>query len=171
MKTYLFTASLLAFSIFYLPSDPSIAKPNNKKPIGNPNVTNIGDGIKFTFQGCSQVVEKEKVVCQGNFRSSNGERAFTIYRNDSSAPTKITDSSGKSYIVNEIKVGGDYVCREAELFSDCLSSDITLVEGVDYKTTFTFINTSLSSPKISLLSIGYFYREPYYMKYRNILVN
>jgi hypothetical protein len=172
MKNYLLSVATMTALILLSQSVDSVAKTGSKKTVGNPNVTNIGDGIKFTFQGCSQVVEKETVVCHGNFRSSNGERSFTIHRSDISAPTKITDSSGRSYIANEIKVGGDYLCREsAEYYDSCSYRDIVLVEGVDYKTTFTFTNASLPSPKISLFSIGYFYQQIYYMKYRNILVN
>jgi hypothetical protein len=173
MNVHAFSSILLTLLIFSLPIDTLAAKPRSKKTTNSPNVVTIGDGIKFTFQRCTQIPDQEKVVCQGSFRSSNGERTLMLYRTDSSGPTKITDSRGKTYFANEIQVGGDYNCRETgEMFTSCGSIEITLVEGVDYSTTFTFTNAPLPLSKISLFSIGYFYiNQSYYIKYRNVLVN
>jgi hypothetical protein len=170
MKTHFLSIITATTVLLFFQSVNSIAKPNNKKPINSPNVTSMGDGVKFTLQRCTQISNQEKVVCEGNFRSSNGERSFTLFRDDTSAPTKINDSSGKTYIANEIQIGGDYNCKKG-VDGSCSGIDVTLVEGVDYKAIFTFTNVSLSSSKIPLFSIGYFYSQQlYYMKYRNISV-
>jgi hypothetical protein len=177
MSIYLFSViTAVTLSVALLPPSTSIAKPstpkpNLSKPPANSNISNLGDGIKFTFQGCTQIPSQEKVICLGNLRSSNGERALDIYRNDSSAPTTITDTQGKSYNPTEFRVGGDYICKQGELFDNCSYVSVTLVENVDYKTVFIFNNVLLPSPKIPLLSIGINKDGGRYMKYRNITVS
>jgi hypothetical protein len=171
MKNYLSYIVATITLFFFFQSTDSIAKPSVKKPVTNSNTTSMGNGIRFTFQGCTQISNQEKVVCEGIFRSSNGERSFSLSRDDQNVQTKITDSTGKTYVANEIQVGGDYNCKELELLTSCYSSNITLVEGADYKAIFTFTNVSLPLPKISLFSIGYSdYTQSYYIKYRNVLV-
>jgi hypothetical protein len=167
----------VSLSVALLPSTsiakPSIPKPNLNKPPANSNISNLGDGVKFTFQGCTQIPSQEKVICLGNFRSSNGERAFEIYRNYNQSNTTITDTQGKSYNPVEIRVGGDYVCNQVSSYGggECGSLNVTLVENVDYKTVFIFNNVLLPSPKIPLLSIVINKDGGRYMKYRNIPVS
>jgi hypothetical protein len=175
MSIYLFSViAAVTLSVALLPpstsiAKPNIAKPNLSKPPANSNISNLGDGVKFTFQGCTQIPSQEKVICLGNFRSSNGERSFGIYRNNYNSTT-ITDTQGKSYNPIEIRVGGDYICNQVSLYGgECNSFDVTLVENVDYKTVFIFNNVLLPSPKIPLLSIGI--NGDRYMKYRNIPVS
>jgi hypothetical protein len=179
MSIYLFSViTAVTFSVALLPpstsiAKPSIPKPNLNKPPANSNISNLGDGIKFTFQGCTQIPSQEKVICLGNFRSSNGERFLRIYRNEYASQTTITDTQGKSYSPVEIRVGGDYICNDvgASDSSDCRRLNVTLVENVDYKTVLTFNNVSLPSPKIPLLSIVIYKDGERYLKYRNIPVS
>jgi hypothetical protein len=159
------TTTVLLFS----QSVDSIAKPNNRKPVNSSNVTNIGDGIKFTFHECTQIPSQEKVICQGTFRGSNGDKILWIYRRLFGV-TKIVDSTGKNHIVNEIKIGEDLICAERE---DCSQEKITLVQGVDYKATFVFTDILLKSSRIPLLSIEYGFSSvgaDRVIKYRDILV-
>jgi hypothetical protein len=135
-------------------SDRSIAKPGE-------NNTNVGNGVIFTFQGCTYFPKQEKVVCLGNFRSSSGEHRLFVYRNS----TTITNIQGKTYESSEVAVGTDFICKQ-----NCNSTDPTFVEGVDYKSIFVFDGVSLPSSKIPLLSINVINTSNYLLKYRNIKV-
>jgi hypothetical protein len=169
MKTYLLSVVATTTLLFYFQSTNSIARPSLKKLIESPNVTNVGDGIKFTFKGCTQISSQEKVICQGDLRSFNGDKTLWIYRRTFGV-TKITDSTGKSHVVNEIRIGSDLICGEQE---DCAQEKITLVKGINYKSTFIFTSIILKSSKIPLLSIEYGFSSvgaDRVIKYRDILV-
>jgi hypothetical protein len=177
------TASILSIVLLPIisiakPTIPksTVNKPNINKPETFPIILNLGGGVKFTFQGCSQMSGQEKVICTGIMRSSNGEQLLTIYRDynkDRLQQINITDSKGRSYIANEFRVGDEYICQY-DSNTNCTSKEMTLVEGVDYKTTFTFTEIALPSPTIPLLSVGYYIiggsSRSYYLKYRNIPV-
>jgi hypothetical protein len=169
MRNISLTLLTLALTIPF--TDITLAKPtttetkktNNSKSRGTP----VGEGVKFFFNGCTQITAQEKVVCVGTFRSISGERKVTMYREDYRGwVTTITDTKGKSYIPNEIRVGGDYTCIKG----NCSYLDMTLVEGVDYKTIFIFTDISLPTAKIPLLSINTNGGQNY-LKYRNIPVS
>jgi hypothetical protein len=163
--------TLLTLALTISTADITLAKPttteskntNNSKSRGTP----VGEGVKFFFNGCTQITSQEKVVCMGILRSISGERKVTMYRARYSDITTITDTKGKSYIPDEIRVGGDYTCTKG----NCNYLDMTLVEGVDYKTIFIFTDISLPTAKIPLLSIGTYGNQKNYLKYRNIPVS
>jgi hypothetical protein len=169
MKTYSLRVIALTALLFYFQSTNSVARPRIEKPVRNPNVINVGEGIKFTFQGCTQISSQEKVICQGTFQSFNGDKTLWIYRRIFGI-TKIVDSTGKSHVVNEIRIGGDLICREQE---DCAQEKVTLVEGINYKSIFVFTDILLDSSKIPLLSIEYGFSSvgaDRVIKYRDIPV-
>jgi hypothetical protein len=177
------TTSIL--SVALLPTisiaKPSISKSTVSRPENITNISNLGGGVKFTFQSCNQIPSQEKVICTGTIRSSNGEQLLTIYRDydkDRLQQVKITDSKGRSYLANEFRVGDEYICQYDSNTNwnnnNCTNKEMTLVEGVDYKTIFTFTEIALPSPKIPLLLIGFSIRsvsyQSYHLKYRNIPV-
>jgi hypothetical protein len=169
MKNISLTLLTLALTVPF--ADITLAKPstteakntNNSKPRGTP----VSEGVKFFFNGCTQITAQEKVVCIGTFRSISGERKIHMYREYYLGNTTITDTKGKSYIPDEIRVGGDYTCIKG----NCGSLEMTLVEGVDYKTIFIFTDISLPAAKIPLLSIATNSDRQNYLKYRNIPVS
>jgi hypothetical protein len=164
--------TLLTLALTISTADITLAKPtttetkntNNSKSRGTP----VGEGVKFFFNGCTQITSQEKVVCMGILRSISGERKVTMYRDEFYGnKTTITDTKGKSYIADEMRVGGDYTCKK----DPCTELNMTLVEGVDYKTIFIFTDISLPTAKIPLLSIGTYGNQKNYLKYRNIPVS
>lgn len=134
-------------------SDESIAKPTSDD-------NTIGNGIKFTFQGCTYFPKEEKVVCLGNFRSSSGEQSLSVLR----FTTNMTNTQGKTYPSSEFAIGADIDCKQ-----NCNEKQAIFVEGVDYKLVVVFNDVSLPSSKIPLLSIS-IQNDSKRLKYRNIKV-
>jgi hypothetical protein len=151
MNIRLFSAIVVGILSVCGLSDVSISKPTSDD-------NSIGNGIKFTFQGCTYFPKQEKVVCLGNFRSSSGEQRLAVYRNG----TKITNTQGKTYESGEFIIGTDFICKQ-----NCNGETATFVEGVDYKSMFVFNDISLPSSRIPLLSIEISGKT---LKYRNLKV-
>jgi hypothetical protein len=174
MNFRLLSFFLAGITSLFIPFTHSFAKPNAKKPTSVSNTFNLGNGIKFVFQGCAQISRQDKVICSGIFRNSNGEKPVLIFRDHPSISTTITNSSGKNYVANEIRIIGvdNRICNagnEGDGF--CQFYDVTLVEGVEYKTLFVFNDVSLPTSKIALLQIGFEYGSQQALKFRNISVN
>ena len=101
----------------------------------------------FDFKGCFN--QGSNIVCGGFLRSTSGDQAATILRDmGGQSNTKIIDSNGGIHTANKISVGTSYKCDMSCPYMD----NITLVEGVNYKTLVVFENVSLSS--ISLFEIS-----------------
>jgi hypothetical protein len=128
----------------------SIAKPSSDE-------NKLGNGVKFTFEGCTQLPSQEKVIYTGVLRSFDGEKRIGVRRDQ----TTITDTKGKTYTANRLTIGDDFNCK----VTYCHGA-ITLVENVEYKSTFIFTDISTPLSKLPLVSIG-FARQ---LKYRNISV-
>jgi hypothetical protein len=175
MNSRLLSFFLAGITSFFIPFTNSLAKPNSKKPVSASNTLNLGNGIKFVFQGCTQISSQNKVICSGIFRNSNGEKPVLIFRDYPPAPTTITNSSGRNYVANEVRIVDvdNRTCSSEnnDFGNACSWYDVTLVEGVEYKTLFIFNDVSLPMSKIPLLSIGFNYGNDQALKFRNIPVS
>jgi hypothetical protein len=134
--------------------------------------------IKFDFHGCSKTNGSD-VVCTADFRSLSGDkeivvgpRMSNINRTGASPGVIIVNAEGQSYLASEISInnnwscGVDAPCSGGESYNPG-KGRITLVEGVTYKTTFTFRNVSLPSRKLALFS----FTSPDDLSIRNIQVS
>jgi hypothetical protein len=134
--------------------------------------------IKFDFHGCSKTSSSD-VVCIADFLSLSGDqeivvgpRMSDINRTGASPGVIIVNSEGQSYLASEVSVNDNWSCS---VDASCPGGEsynpgkgrITLVEGVNYKTTFTFRDISLPSRKLSLFS----FTSPDYLNIRNIQVS
>ena len=150
----IFMATILTINI------PSLVLANSVK---------IADGVTFDFKGYFKSSDGNDVSCVGRLLSRSGERTITIVRNGTDLfnvdKTYITNSSGKSYEVNEIIIGDDWSCGERE---NCGHKDLSLVEGVSYRCLYVFRDVSLPTTKVSLFSIASVNYNV--TKFRNILV-
>jgi hypothetical protein len=144
---------------------PALAKP-----------VKIAEGVSFDLEACRRTLDGNDVICTGTLSSRSGERRISISRDSSyygSLGTLITTSQGKTHVPSSISAG-DRVCNNNPSPNDafaftCSTLDITLVEGVKYKTSFIFRDVSSDSSKIALFSVnfGYGYQA---LKYRNLSV-
>lgn len=138
-----FTVGLTTILVFASSTSFSLAKPSNWS-------YKIGNSIKFDFKGCTK--SGDDIVCVGNFRSRSGERLLHIGTGFTGGLSpkliSITDSRGKVSFADEVRVGEEWSFTE----NGRSVGDITLVEGVDYKTLFIFKDVSLPSLKIPLFS-------------------
>lgn len=163
--SYIVTIGLLISSGFTTPS------------FGNSSTFSykIGSSLRFDFKGCSK--SNNDVVCIGNIRSQNGEQKISIGPGwESNNYITITNSNGKVYMADEVKVGNNWTCRAG---SGCEGNggwlpgvgEFTFVEGINYETSFFFRNVSLPSPNIPLLYFstdGIFSNSP--IRIRNIKI-
>jgi hypothetical protein len=153
---FIVTTVLVAMNL----SLPALAKP-----------VRIAEAVSFDLEACRRTSDGNDVVCTGTLLSRSGEKNISISRNAggfNGGGTYITTSQGKTHIPSSI-LAGDRICNNnPDQFSfACNSLDITLVEGVKYKSSFIFRDVSSDSSKIALLSIsfGYGYQS---LKYRNL---
>jgi hypothetical protein len=140
---------------------PALAKP-----------VKIAEGVSFDLEACRRTLDGNDVICNGTLLSRSGERrisinrAFYLYEG---SDTLITTSQGKTHVPSSISAG-DRVCNSnPDSFSSCSNLDITLVEGVKYKTSFIFRDVSSDSSKIALFSVGFGYGYQA-LKYRNLSI-
>ena len=118
----------------------------NAKPITIKN----DSGVTFDFVGC--IRKGNDIVCQGNFSSINGERKIYMNGYGDEGRAFIADSEGGVHKVSKILfTGAAQQCKNSDS-SDC---NMSLVEGINYKTTFVFSNVSLPSDRIPLFQINY----------------
>jgi hypothetical protein len=175
MNFRLLSFFLAGITSVFIPFTHSFARPNSKKPVSVSNTLNLGSGIKFVFQGCTQISSQDKVICSGIFRNSNGEKPVLIFRDQPKNSTTITNTNGRNYVANEIRIVDvdNRICNAEgnEWGNSCSWYDVTLVEGVEYKTLFVFNDVSLPTSKIALLQIGFEYGSQQALKFRNISVN
>jgi hypothetical protein len=139
---------------------PALAKP-----------VKIAEGVSFDLEACRRTLDGNDVICTGTLLSRSGERNIYIGKSEGMG-TLITTSQGKTHVPSSISAG-DRVCNnpnpnDAFAFT-CSTLDITLVEGVKYRTSFIFRDVSSDSSKIALFSVnfGYGYQA---LKYRNLSI-
>jgi hypothetical protein len=126
--------------------------------------------VTFDFKGCARSSDGNDIMCVGNFRNRDDDNLIRMYRGKRmfASPTYITDSNGKRYAPDEIRMSNGESCKEK-----CAEIDVKLVEGANYNTYFVFKDISLPSLKIALLEIGIGYPragQGEYIKIRNIPV-
>jgi hypothetical protein len=135
----------------------------------------IAEGVSFELEACRRTLDGNDVICTGTLLSRSGERNVFINRSEGSSyavGTYITTSQGKTHVPSSISAG-DRVCgnpnpNDALAFT-CNTLDITLVEGVKYKSSFVFRDISSDSSKIALFSVGF--GDGYQaLKYRNLSI-
>jgi hypothetical protein len=136
----------------------------------------IAEGVSFDLEACRRTLDGNDVICTGTLLSRSGERGISIARNSpyyENVGTLITTSQGKTHVPSSISAG-DRVCNNdptpvGSFSSTCNTLDITLVEGVKYRSSFVFRDVSADSSKIALFSVnfGYGYQA---LKYRNLSI-
>jgi hypothetical protein len=166
-------------------SQRSQSAPVRQKPVNSPGQKRSSShrlgyykSIKFDFHGCSKANGSD-VVCIADFLSLSGDqeivvgpRMSDINRTGASPGVIIVNAEGQSYLASEVNVNDNWSCS---VDVSCPGGEsynpgkgrITLVEGVNYKTTFTFRDVSLPSRKLSLFS----FTSPDYLNIRNIQVS
>jgi hypothetical protein len=137
----------------------------------------INDSVKFDFQGCSRSSNSNDVLCVGNFRSLNGDREIQIGPkmkdvniSGSSQGINITNSEWQIYSASEVNINDNWSCNIESTCAGGVSYNpgigrLSLIEGIEYKTTFVFRDVSLPSVTLPL-----FHLSPYEIKVRNTKV-
>jgi hypothetical protein len=128
------------------PQNSGLSKKPAKRSKWSYKINN--NAIRFDFNGCTY--SGSDIVCSGNFRSLNREQIIAVGPGrdgvfTSSNSISITDTRGMTHRASELKIGNDWSC-----IKDSDSCQMTLVEGIDYKTLFIFKDISLPSSKIAL---------------------
>jgi hypothetical protein len=150
-------------SIATLPSPSPQNSGLSKKPAKRNNWSYKinSNAIRFDFNGCTN--SGSDIVCSGNFRSLNREQIIAVGPGSdgvfsSSNSISITDIRGTTHRASELRIGNDWSCLKGNnSFGN--SCQMTLVEGIDYKTLFIFKDISLPSSKIALF---YFNNDSYF---------
>ncbi len=158
--------------------------PVRQKPVNSPGQKKSSShrlgyykSIKFDFHGCSKANGSD-VVCIADFRSLSGDqeivagpRMSNINRTGASPGVIIVNSEGQSYLASKVSINDNWSCS---VDASCPGGSynpgtgrITLVEGVTYKTTFTFSDVSLPSLKLALFS----FTSPDDLSIRNIYIS